>query len=100
MHKAIAAFAVTALVTAFVGKALAIPLASGTSGGHVGADRQIHLHLAQQCSQRIGPFATQGTAWQRWREAQGKGYAVSNGVVSCYDQSGTRGYCFNVFYSC
>jgi hypothetical protein len=25
---------------------------------------------------------------------------VSNGVVPCYDQSGTRGYCFNVFYTC
>jgi hypothetical protein len=58
------------------------------------------LQLAQlrQCSQRLGPFATQTTAWQRWREARNRGYAVSNGVVPCND--GTRGYCFNVFYPC
>ena len=60
------------------------------------------LQLAQyrQCSQRVGPFATQTTAWQRWREARSQGYAVSNGVVPCYDASGTRGYCFNVFFPC
>jgi hypothetical protein len=100
MQKAIGVFAATALVTAlFIGKGLAIPLAPGTSGGQVGVDPQNHLHLAQQCSQRVGPFATQDTAWQRWRDAQSRGYAVSNGVVPCYDQ-GARGYCFNVFYSC
>jgi streptogramin lyase len=104
MQKAIGVFAATALVTAlFVGKGLAIPLTSGNSGGQVGVDPQNHLHLAQQCYKRVGPFATQTTAWQRWREAQAQGqaqgYAVSNGVVPCYDQ-GTRGYCFNVFYSC
>ena len=99
MQKAIGVFAATALVTAlFIGKGLAIPLSPGNSGGQVGAATQNHLHLAQQCSQRVGPFATQDTAWQRWREAQGRGYAVSNGVVPCYDQ-GARGYCFNVFYS-
>jgi hypothetical protein len=53
--------------------------------------------LATQCSQRVGPFATQSTAWQRWRQARSMGYAVSNGVVPCY-QGGTRGYCFFVFY--
>jgi hypothetical protein len=53
--------------------------------------------LATQCSRRVGPFATQTTAWQRWREARSMGYAVSNGVVPCY-QGGTRGYCFFVFY--
>lgn len=60
------------------------------------------LHLAQQreCSRRVGPFATQDTAWQRWREAKSQGYAVSNGVVPCYDEYGTRGYCFNVFFPC
>jgi hypothetical protein len=94
MQKAIGVFAATALVTAlFTGKGLAIPLTPG-SGAQVGVDPQSQLHLAQQCSQRVEPFATQTTGWQRWRDAQGKGYAVSNGVVPCYDQSGTRGYCF------
>lgn len=100
MQKAIGVFAATALVTAlFVGKSLALPLISGGSAGQAGIDPQNDLQLAQQCSQRIGPFATQTTAWQRWREAQARGYAVSNGVVPCYGQ-GARGYCFNVFYSC
>src|SRR5262245_17562982 len=62
---------------------------------------QNQLRLAQtQCWRRIGPFATQDTAWTRWRTAQGQGYSVSNGVVPCSDQSGTRGYCFNVFFAC
>jgi hypothetical protein len=52
-----------------------------------------------ECSQRIGPFATQTTAWQRWRAAKALGYSVSNGVVPCY-VDWTRGYCFNIFYSC
>src|SRR5438105_3146465 len=100
MQRAIGVFAATALVTAlFVGKALAIPQTPGSSSGQERVDPQNQLHLAQQCWKRVGPFATQTTAWQRWREAQGEGYAVSNGVVPCYDQ-GTRGYCFNVFYSC
>jgi hypothetical protein len=51
----------------------------------------------QQCDQRIGPFASQDTAWSRWREARGQGHAVSAGVDACYDASGTRGYCFNIF---
>ena len=52
----------------------------------------------RQCSQRVGPFATQTTAWQRWRQARSQGYAVSQGVVPCY--GGGRGYCFNVFRPC
>lgn len=62
---------------------------------------QDKLQLAQyrQCSQRVGPFATQTTAWQRWREAQGQGYAVSNGVVPCYEGN-TRGYCFFAYFRC
>jgi hypothetical protein len=55
------------------------------------------LVLAQQCAQRVGPFATQDTAWQRFNQARSQGYSVSNGVVPCWDGSGTRGYCFNVF---
>jgi hypothetical protein len=61
--------------------------------------------LAQApCSRRMGPFATQETAWRRWREARGQGIPVSSGVFPCYDSSypppGTRGYCFNVFSGC
>ena len=56
--------------------------------------------LAQDCSQRVGPFATQTTAWQRWQQVRGLGYDVSNGVVPCYDADGARGYCFNIFVSC
>ena len=97
MQKAIGVFAATALVTAlFVGDGFALPPIPGGSVGQVGVGP---LHLAQQCSQRVGPFVTQTTAWQRWRDAQARGYAVSNGVVPCYDQ-GSRGYCFNVFFSC
>jgi hypothetical protein len=56
------------------------------------------IRLAQQqCDQRIGPFAKQDMAWSRWREARGQGRAVSAGVDACYDASGTRGYCFNIF---
>lgn len=60
---------------------------------------QNHLHLAQQCSRRAGPFATQTTAWQRLRQTESQGYGVS-GVFPCYDGYGTRGYCFNVFVPC
>jgi len=54
----------------------------------------------RECSRRAGPFATQDTAWRKWREARAQGYPVSNGVVPCYDQYNTRGYCFFVFYRC
>jgi hypothetical protein len=68
------------------------------------AQRQLRerLHLAQhrECSQRAGPYPTQGTAWQRLREAGNRGYSVSNGVVPCYDETATRGYCFFVFVRC
>ena len=55
---------------------------------------------AGQCQQRAGPYATQNRAWRWWRQARGQGYAVSNGVVPCYDQYGSRGYCFFVYYAC
>ncbi len=73
-------------------------------GGEFGNDliyiAQLEAFANQQCSQQIGPYATQNTAWQRWREAQSQGYEVSNGVFPCYDDSFTRGYCFNVYYQC
>ncbi len=49
-------------------------------------------------STRAGPYATNDTALQRWREAQDAGCEVSNGVFPCYDGTATRGYCFNVFF--
>lgn len=60
------------------------------------------LHVAQyrQCERRAGPYATLDTAWRRWREARARGFAVSRGVVPCYDDRGTRGYGFIVFYRC
>jgi hypothetical protein len=54
----------------------------------------------KECSRRVGPFATQDRAWQRWREAKRQGYRVSEGIFPCYDEYRTRGYCFNVFFSC
>jgi hypothetical protein len=67
----------------------------------VAAQALDHLRFAQggQCWRRIGPFVTQDTAWARWRQARDGGLSVSNGVVPCWD-SGSRGYCFNVFYAC
>ena len=58
------------------------------------------VQLAQGCARRVGPFATQDTAWQRWRQGRAQGYSLSNGIFPCYDQYGTRGYCFNVFLPC
>jgi hypothetical protein len=48
--------------------------------------------------QRVGPFATQTTAWDRYGEAQAAGCVVSQGTFPCYDETFTRGYCFNVFF--
>ena len=58
------------------------------------------VQLAQGCARRLGPFVTQDTAWQRWRQGRAQGYSLSNGIFPCYDQYGTRGYCFNVFLPC
>lgn len=77
-------------------RSLAVGLA-GTE--NVDGQANAPARLAQrQCSQRFGPFI-QETAWARWRQARAQGYAVSNGVVPCYDGP-TRGYCFFVFYRC
>jgi hypothetical protein len=80
--------------------AAALPRTSAEPGDQVRLPRA-GLQLAQyrECSQRVGPFATQTTAWQRWRQARDQGYSVSNGVVPCY-LDGTRGYCFFAFYRC
>lgn len=77
----------------------ALSLTPAGSGKQAPLLSQSQLHPVQQCWRRIGPFATQDTAWARWRQAQGMGYSVSNGVVPCWD-SGARGYCFNVFFAC
>ena len=74
---------------------------AASSARDVSDARPLHaLRTVQQreCSQRVGPFVTQSTAWQRLNEAKSFGYATS-GVFPCYD-AGTRGYCFNVFYAC
>jgi hypothetical protein len=63
------------------------------------AQSRFQLVQYRECSQRVGPFATQSTAWQRWREARGRGFSVSNGVVPCYDGD-SRGYCFVAFFRC
>jgi len=48
--------------------------------------------------QQIGPFATQTTAWERYREHREAGCEMSEGVFPCYVGGSTRGYCFNVFF--
>ncbi len=84
--------------------ALQLPSSPATAGSglwlHAGQEfTPAVLQLAQrQCSQRMGPYVTQSTAWQRLREAQRRGYGVS-GVFPCYGTGG-RGYCFNVFFPC
>lgn len=60
---------------------------------------RIHLAQRRECRQRMGPFVTQETAWQRWRQARAQGHTLSQGVVPCYGQ-GIRGYCFFVFTPC
>lgn len=83
------------------GAALARAAANPSSQVPLRAEGTLPLaqSFAQGCSRRIGPFATQETAWRRWREARGQGYSVSAGVFPCYDR-GTRGYCFNILYRC
>jgi hypothetical protein len=93
------------LTVAFIGAGL---LASPATGIGPSADRSpstmvreqgtVELAQGRQCQQRAGPL-TQETAWARWRQARAQGYAVSNGVVPCWD-NWTRGYCFFVFYPC
>ena len=75
----------------------ALPATPDNSSDPVLLPSQSPLYLAQQreCSQRVGPFVTQDTAWRRWRDARSQGQAVSNGIVPCPD-----GYCFYVFYRC
>lgn len=98
---------ITVALTLFLLPVFLTPASAGPFGSIV-AGHQTPTRLesdglylqAQQCQQRIGPFATQNTAWQRWRQARNQGYAVSNGVVPCYNQYSTRGYCFFVFYNC
>ena len=48
--------------------------------------------------QQVGPFATQTTAWERYREHRDQGCEMSEGVFPCYVGDFTRGYCFNVFF--
>jgi hypothetical protein len=77
-------------------------LAAPTSGDHLRPPSENQLRLAQPqgCLRRVGPFTTQDTAWQRWAEVRGQGYAVTRDVILCYDEVGTRGYCFHAFVWC
>ncbi|HEU0223199.1 MAG TPA: hypothetical protein VFR34_13450 [Paracoccaceae bacterium] len=85
-----------------LGTALAMFLAAGALAGNPvtrpPAPPAASLLPAQyqQCEQRVGPFATQDRAWSVWREAQARGYQVSNGIYICWVDY-TRAYCFNVF---
>ena len=79
---------------------LACPVLMFPASGPPAARNRAEFRLVRECSRRVGPFATQTTAWQRWRQARSRGYRVSSGVFPCYDSSRTRGYCFNVFYPC
>jgi predicted phage tail protein len=74
---------------------------ASNAAGVSGVSNEVVVVIAGQreCSQRIGPFATQDTAFRRREEAQSLGYNAS-GVFPCYDEFGTRGYCFNVFFPC
>ncbi len=102
MTRILAVLFTLVFVPLFIAPASAGPVSkAGPPAQSVAAQKKgALLQRAAQCQQRVGPFATQTTAWQRWRQAQGQGYGVSNGVVPCYDQYGSRGYCFFVFYSC
>ena len=106
---AIFAFAVLMAPTAALPQAANAPEGQGrlqAQGGLRFAPIQLaqaqlaQAQLAQGCARRVGPFATQDTAWQRWRQGRAQGYSLSNGIFPCYDQYGTRGYCFNVFLPC
>lgn len=47
---------------------------------------------------RIGPFATQQRAIERRLEHEERGCEVSVGTFPCFDDTFTRGHCFNVFF--
>lgn len=85
------------LVAPALGPGAALALGMDTS--------QPQFIQGRQCSQRVGPFATQDRAWAVWRQSRdeanwrGPAYGVSNGVVPCWEQN-SRGYCFFVFYPC
>ena len=99
--------AILVLPTAFWGDAAIRKDSDNDAPGVMsGTDRTANsaakLLLASQgeCSRRLGPYATQETAWQRWRQAQRDGYGVSRSVFPCYAPEGGGGYCFTVFYRC
>jgi hypothetical protein len=82
------------------GRALATITAEPIKDPWLAARNGLYLAQQRECSQRAGPYATQDTAWQSLRQARSQGYGVSSGVFPCYDQYGTRGYCFNMFVRC
>ena len=70
-------------------------LACGQAGGGSG---ECPVEGEPGSQRRIGPFATQQTAIERRREYEDDGCAVSNGTFPCFDETFTRGHCFNVFF--
>lgn len=60
----------------------------------------LHPSAQKQCTKRVGPLDAQATAWQRWRDSQNRGHAVSQGIFPCHVHRGSRGYCYNVFTRC
>jgi len=78
----------------------ALSVTAATSSAQVQLLSRNQLHLARfgECWRRIGPFATQSTAWERLRQAKSQRFGVS-GVFPCHGNYG-RGYCFNVFFPC
>jgi hypothetical protein len=78
--------------------ALAQSASVPASGARISERSENQIHLVGECRQLAGPYVTQTTAWQGWRQARGQGYAVSNSVVPCNDGSGA--YCFYVYYPC
>ena len=79
----------------------ALSVSATNLGDQRQALNQIQLVQGGQCTRRIGPVATEDTAWARWRAARGQGYPVGfGGVFSCRSQSGRSGYCFDIFFPC
>lgn len=96
---AVACFLICGLL---LSPATAAPLVTVLSSGQARLSSPLPPEPVQlrQCRQQQGPFATQDTAWQRWRQARAQGYAVSDGIFPCLDGYGGRGHCFNVFLPC
>jgi len=90
-----------ALSTLLVPLTISHSLNAATSGSDLKAPPSTQLHLAQrECSQRVGPFASQDEAQRAAQQYRYAGYRTSGvwgegGVVSSWSN---RRYYFNVLY--